>query len=655
MTEILDVSIGPVQQFVAQSRRTGDLWGSSYLLAYLSAHAIKAALDRNGKIIKPVVKGDRLYDWVCGEREGEPPAIGSVPNHFTVKVEAPAAEVAEACIRAVNGAWRRICNAVWQRAFAPEVMAGWDGPAIWRRQVETFWDISWVAGEAGTDPAELAEKRSRRKQWAARLLAPEQGTKCTMMYDYQELSGLVRATKKEERKAQDVFWERVRERLPRGTLRPDERLCAIAAVKRLFPLVAEKAVGWRLDPNKYPSTVDLALKPWLARINQTAPEEALVFRKHIREASADQALRVGRKATTGVLEDLDPNYLYEDSLQDAELCPLKDQATIGEDADKKRRQYWAEQLNRLQATPGPSGIAAGTPPNAYAILLADGDQLGTLAARLSAKEIGTALQKFTQGVEETVANHGGQAIYAGGDDVLAMLPVPKALACAAALAEAYRAAFSAVCNKEGVDLKINPTLSAAVVFAHLRQPITMALDEAHRCLDDVAKNRNGRNSLAVSVAKRGGTRALWVSTWQRLRADGSCEGAVALIQELAVALGAADGQTDRRGELSTSLVYRLRQTLTVLCAGATWHPGDWVDLPEGTDLHGFLYAEIVRGFTIRGEDVDQNSAGYLTDLIVRCLAPAPAQTETAAPQKVGLDGLMTACFLAFPEFQEVAP
>ena len=42
----LDISIGPVQGFVSQSRRTRDLWGSSYLLAFLSAHAMHAERSR---------------------------------------------------------------------------------------------------------------------------------------------------------------------------------------------------------------------------------------------------------------------------------------------------------------------------------------------------------------------------------------------------------------------------------------------------------------------------------------------------------------------------------------------------------------------------------------------------------------------------------
>ena len=40
----LSFSIGPVQSFVVQSRRTRDLWASSWLLSRLSSKAMSAAL-----------------------------------------------------------------------------------------------------------------------------------------------------------------------------------------------------------------------------------------------------------------------------------------------------------------------------------------------------------------------------------------------------------------------------------------------------------------------------------------------------------------------------------------------------------------------------------------------------------------------------------
>ena len=94
VTTRLDISIGPVQGFVAQSRRTRDLWGSSYLLSFLVAHAMRGARISGGKIIQPVVDEDPLYRWVSGQRDGNVPQLGSLPNHFVVEVEE---DVAPSC------------------------------------------------------------------------------------------------------------------------------------------------------------------------------------------------------------------------------------------------------------------------------------------------------------------------------------------------------------------------------------------------------------------------------------------------------------------------------------------------------------------------------------------------------------------------------
>ena len=109
----LDVSIGPVQGFVSQSRRTRDLWGSSYLLAFLSAHAMRGADEARGEIVQPVIEGDPLYRWVRGRGAGDPPRIGTVPNHFVVTVRGDARPVAEAAASAMQDAWRRVCQ-IWE-------------------------------------------------------------------------------------------------------------------------------------------------------------------------------------------------------------------------------------------------------------------------------------------------------------------------------------------------------------------------------------------------------------------------------------------------------------------------------------------------------------------------------------------------------------
>lgn len=96
MTLRLDVSIGPVQGFVAQSRRTRDLWGSSYLLSFLAGHAMLGARNEGGEIVRPRIEDDPLFRWVGGARGGAAPAIGSLPNHFVVEAKRLLARLVDA-------------------------------------------------------------------------------------------------------------------------------------------------------------------------------------------------------------------------------------------------------------------------------------------------------------------------------------------------------------------------------------------------------------------------------------------------------------------------------------------------------------------------------------------------------------------------------
>ena len=109
--------------------------------------------------------------------------------------------------------------------------------------------------------------------------------------------------------------------------------------------------------------------------------------------------------------------------------------------------------------------------------------------------------------------HNGFLIYAGGDDVLALLPLDDALAAAAALQADYRAAFDTHCIKQGHD--VQSTLSGAIEFVHIRTPLTRVLQDAHQLLDDVAKDEVGRNAIAVRVWKPSGLALQWAMPWEK--------------------------------------------------------------------------------------------------------------------------------------------
>jgi CRISPR-associated protein Cmr2 len=120
--------------------------------------------------------------------------------------------------------------------------------------------------------------------------------------------------------------------------------------------------------------------------------------------------------------------------------------------------------------------------------------------------ITTGLAKFTDGVPAKVQKHNGFLIYAGGDDVLAILPLEDAIPCAAELRKHYMDCFQ--------DSGIPTTLSGAIEFAHIKTPLTKVLKDAHHLLDEVAKDGRGRDALAIRVWKPGGLQIEWAQPWE---------------------------------------------------------------------------------------------------------------------------------------------
>ena len=632
MTWEIEFSIGPVQGFVAQSRRTRDLWGSSYLLSYLAAHAMQGAAA-HGAIVRPRVAADPLYQWVCGHRDGQPPRIGSVPNHFAVESDADPARVAESALVAFRNAWQRVCDAIWHR-YLERVSHLGDGTAeIWKRQVERFWEITWVAAAKGETSGLLA----RRKHWRTHRLPEEPGDKCTVMPDFQELSGHVRAAGGAA--AQEAFWDAVRRRAGELNVRDRERLCAPALVKRLFATVSQDAIRGELDVDHWPSTLYVGALPWLHQVREQAATQAKAYVERLRTVAVRGTIR--NHVPLAELEGaepadffkLDANYYHHAFLASSRLAPLTDEAA--------RSTLVALLREVCQA-------AGGGPPVYYALLLADGDRLGELVAQLGSEPVGRALSAFGAQVPQVVREHHGVTVYAGGDDVLAMLPVPDALRCADRLAAAYTESFN---TEPFTGETTRPaTLSAAVVFAHVRMPLGGVLAHARTLLEDVAKDANGRDSLAVAVLKPGGPHCQWVTTWTRRYPDGRALSAIDLLDQLSGRMR-ADG--DEPG-FSSSLLHHTCDTLSLLCGMREWSPGQVGDLPAGLDLKAYVRAEVVDSWEghLDAEPGSADDIGAIAQLVVDLVSPAPnppgdsGSPPTVDAARAGVDALLLARFVA---------
>ncbi|WP_051351097.1 type III-B CRISPR-associated protein Cas10/Cmr2 [Sulfobacillus thermosulfidooxidans] len=487
----LHFSLGPVQSFVSQARRTRDLWAGSFLLSYLTGHAMNAVLTHGGEIEFPVITdlsaniSDPLLQAIQ-QHSSDGPQIGSLPNRFVARV--PDDFQPLWCVEAIHNQWNVLADAVWHHFIEPVSDLGRDTRAIWDRQITNFWEISWVIGE---EPDLL----DRRKNWRSHAYPIETGRKCSMMPQWQEISGHVT-----NHKARETFWHAVRQSISREAssldLQEGEELSAIALIKRLFPYVAKEAIGWSVDES-YRSTVDLAAASWVYNQCKNQPDlcdayarmgKTFVRRKKSLPASWRQLAQAN--PSVKAFMQMDANSWYANTLLNDRLW--------NDDGSRSVREELAEKLKEFNSSPD----------TYFAILLMDGDHLGRLLRSYSPREVSEALKIFTERVPEIVQDHEGELIYAGGDDVLALFPVEKALTAGLALRQHYAHAMKGM-----------GTISAAIIYAYYHAPLTELIHDAHHILDHVAKDQNGRDSLALSVITSGGPISTWSSKWDVLYAS----------------------------------------------------------------------------------------------------------------------------------------
>jgi CRISPR-associated protein Cmr2 len=124
--------------------------------------------------------------------------------------------------------------------------------------------------------------------------------------------------------------------------------------------------------------------------------------------------------------------------------------------------------------------------------------------------------------------HLGSLVYSGGDDVLAFLPVSKALACAEKLRTTFADIVGRALSKPDGTLKDGveklPTLSVGIGIGHVMESMADLLELGRRA-EKAAKGGHlpekdmRRNALAVVLDKRSGGTRQWRSQWTTGEAD----------------------------------------------------------------------------------------------------------------------------------------
>jgi len=645
--KILHFTIGPVQGFVAQARRTRDLWSGSFLLSYLAGQAMYTVIKGGGRIVFPSVQdrngepSDRLLKSIEAYEKGfeinDGPIIGTLPNRF--KAEVPDNFDPVDCEKAVRDAWKRIVQAVWDRYVADVAGQGNGTKLIWDRQIENFWDMAWVV----CDTFESDNMLDCRKNWRSYVPQVEPGDKCTIMGNQQELSGYYSSKNAGMREKQTIFWSAIRGRVSGLDLRDDERLCAISLVKRLFPRVSPQAIGWEV-PINYPSTVYLSAVHWMEKMLEQKSEmieefvEVIETGELYKNAQSEYKTRIN--CLTKLAEskeaqkfiNLDGNFLHKATLSNEHLWP---------ENSKEQRDRLLGVLKKFKEYS----------EHFYSVLLMDGDNLGALLQDYDGEKISAALARFSEKVNKIVQDNNGILIYVGGDDVLTLLPLQDALEAAIKLRNAYSKAFQG----SGIPGD-RATISAGIVYAHHHAPIKSVLKEAHRLLDEVAKEKTGRDSLAINVWKTAGPVLCWSAPWKVITSDSTN-----LLAELvAVFKGTANGNK----QFNSSFFYNIRNRFAILAGNDHFSNEDnEIELltseffSKDENMVELLTAEYFKNRERRGESVSGNKVGVgeakrRIEKLIKVCRDYKRTTESKVEIKTGafnVNGALLVRFLAEKE------
>ncbi len=501
MNYLVKLGLSPVQGFLAQAGRTRDLVNGSAILVR-SIRAARVQFETVGKVQIPTKASDHH------------------PNYFVGTIDAESKGVLRAILRDCELKAR----AAWSEILAPPDPAGQPNfQALQETWFTQLFDIRWVAlpfdsaAPAAGDFDAIDGLFEARKLIHAFPPLPQAidrtSNKCSQCGERPQAS-----------ENWDTIWRK------NILFRQRERLCVVCLAKRRMQPSSRVMTASDLASSSYQNKIEDLPPADKERINRAWDD----LRGKVNEGPRLSSPASWKEASVllypGGLVDCFPEILTANGIDIRE-------GYVGlREAHRTFRETVGETL--------------GSPPEYYAVLALDGDRMGQW---ISGRQPGTAqkspchrqmlseaLLEIAQQWARTIRDRGGQLVYAGGDDLLALLPGDAALSITREIQQQFRGVMESAGWPQ-------ITVSGGLVFNHFRQPLRHALKEV-RELTDVAKNETGRDALALSVLLPSGARYRFSWKWTLLPAL-SC-----LDFCLALASSVSSG-----GSLSPRFLYDLAQ------------------------------------------------------------------------------------------------
>ncbi|MBX6354097.1 MAG: type III-B CRISPR-associated protein Cas10/Cmr2 [Thermoflavifilum sp.] len=501
---VMIVSLGPVQDFVRAARRTRDLWYGSWMLSELSKAVARAALEMGSDLGAELV-------FPAPSLLGTDAAVANKLVIRLTHVDEPArlSEFCEVLRETAYGWLRQEARATLKRVRG--VIGEQVDEARYFAQVDDFLEFYavWVPErDTYTSARHRAEQLLAGRKFI-RTFAQNEGA----WVPKSALDGARETVFKRREGRQPAVWAL--------GIRESETLDAIGLIKRVGS-----------EPRSYPSVVRVAVDPWVRAVKQVAchlVSELKACLDDLCQSWPDLVTRTNPEKWPQYADfPFDGKVLLEGFEQQLEFRALKK-------ADRETAVRLAHILENLRQVAKKAHLPAY--PHPYvALLLADGDHMGAVLDQLSSAEehrrMSESLSRFARAAADVVSYHHGTLVYAGGDDVFALLPVDDALAAAHAL----RREFEEIVARN-VDVAPRPSLSVGIAVGYCRNPLG-DLRRAAEQAEYAAKDPD-RDGLCVRVETRSGGDALVLRRRWEEEPTEKLEGWIRAIQSRAVPTGVA--------------------------------------------------------------------------------------------------------------------
>ena len=499
MTHLFLFTIGPVQSFIAQARKTRDLYAGSQILSELVEAGMNAF---PGTVIFPnkgsQSKPNRFLGWV--NHAGDDDALR---------------DMGKAVEDAVRAAWQRMAKDAVE-GLGPSRPNGYD------EQIQNALQVFWVFQSAKEETYHIAYRDIERTLGAIKNVRPvrqyhyqmeneetvygERGRKCSLDGERNVKFYRMGSTDKNgegyavERKLflrnkDEVAIIRDRDGVGMGDLPPGEGLSAVSWVKRRYT-----PEGKESEFESFQSTAMIAALHFedQANMHPALGQKYELFRSCFKKTWDAQLLFEENHTTS---------YYHKQGIESGFASPSKAVESL-----KSLFGKYKDQEGTVHNIKHPSGY--------YALLLFDGDSMGKWlsGANLQAgrnegaelkqfhEDLAEKLGKFSQNAFQELNGVKGRAIYAGGDDFLGFINLEHLFDVLSWM----RVQFDEQINQklDHKNKKESFTFSGGLLIAHYKTPLHVVLDWA-RATEKAAKkyihpHGQRKDTLGISVMRASG-------------------------------------------------------------------------------------------------------------------------------------------------------